>query len=81
MVTDSICRDGILDGLVYRGRYQHVRFLRLPGAWALTELPEPRLLRYCSGGWKFSRTIRRIPVWPFVYIVKAGQPPDPKTVL
>jgi RNA polymerase sigma-70 factor, ECF subfamily len=43
-------------------------------------LPEPRLLRYCSSGWKFSRTICRIPVRPFVYVVKAWQPPGPKTV-
>jgi hypothetical protein len=41
--------------------------------------PEPRLLRYCSSGWKFSRTICRIPVPPFVYVVNARQPPGPKT--
>jgi len=52
-------------------------FLR---TWALTELPEPQLLRYCSSGWKFSRTICRIPVRPFDYMVKAGQPARPKTI-
>jgi hypothetical protein len=38
------------------------------------------LLRYCSSGWKFSWTICRILVRQFDYIVKAGQPPGPKTI-
>jgi len=29
---------------------------------------------------KISWTICRIPAWPFDYVVKAGQPPGPKTI-
>src|SRR5271166_4755516 len=54
---------------------REVPLIHVPGLGDQTQLPEPRLLRYCSSGRKFSRTICRIPVRPFDYIVKAGNRP------